>query len=48
MAEMKIPIVVDIEEIKEYLNSNDIVKVVRCKDCKYYKSYYDKYKSFYA
>ena len=26
-------------ELADYLLENDIVKVVRCKDCKYYKPY---------
>ena len=37
MAEIKIPIIFDVEEIKEYLSSNDVVEVVRCKDCMYFK-----------
>ncbi len=34
MARISIPIVVDWEEIKNYLAQNDVVEVVRCKDCK--------------
>ncbi len=43
MAEMKIPIILDVEEIKEYLSSNDIVEVVRCKDCKYFIKFAEDY-----
>lgn len=28
-----------VEEIADYLLANDVVNVVRCKDCKYYKTY---------
>ena len=35
MARLTVPIVVNLDEIKEYLENNDIVEVVRCKDCKY-------------
>lgn len=35
MAKISIPILVDWEEIKNYLAQNDIVEVVRCKDCKH-------------
>lgn len=36
MAEMSIPIIVDWESIKDYLEKADIVEVIRCKDCKKY------------
>ena len=26
----------DMDEIKEYLASDDVVEITRCKDCKYY------------
>lgn len=35
MAKLEVPIVVDVDAIREYLEQNDIVEVVRCKDCKY-------------
>ena len=35
MAEIKIPIVVDWEGIKDYLGKVDVVEVIRCRDCKY-------------
>lgn len=31
----------------EMIESNDWVEVVRCKDCKHYKSYYDMFKPYY-
>lgn len=37
MAELSIPIVVDWNDIEDHLVKSDIVKVVRCKDCKFYK-----------
>lgn len=37
MAELSIPIVVDWNDIEDHLVKFDIVKVVRCKDCKFYK-----------
>lgn len=33
MAKMSIPILVDWESIKDYLEKADIVEVIRCKDC---------------
>lgn len=27
--------------------SNDLVEVVRCKECEYYRSYYDMFKAYY-
>lgn len=33
MAKMSIPILVDWESIKDYLDKSDIVEVIRCKDC---------------
>ena len=40
------------DDLKAYfiqmLRNADFVQVVRCKNCKYYKSYCDKYKSFCA
>lgn len=35
MAKMSIPILVDWESIKDYLEKADIVEVIRCKDCEY-------------
>lgn len=37
MAKLNVPIIVDWESIKDYMDMHDIVEVVRCKDCKYYK-----------
>ena len=34
MAELTVPIVLDLEGIKSYMEKHDIVEVVRCKDCK--------------
>lgn len=36
MANLTVPIVVDMEGIKEYLESGNLVEVVRCKDCKHF------------
>ena len=33
---MKVPILVDMDEIRAYLEQNDIVEVVRCRDCKHW------------
>lgn len=33
MARIEVPIVVDVDAIKTYLEQNDIVEVVRCRDC---------------
>lgn len=38
----------DVNTIISNDTDSDYVKVVHCKDCKYYKSYCDKYKSFCA
>lgn len=35
MAELTVPIVVDWEKIKSYLDQHDFVEVVRCKDCRH-------------
>ena len=32
-----ISVSVDIEEVKEWMKSADIVEVVRCKDCEYWR-----------
>ena len=40
MAKMSIPILVDWESIKDYLEKADIVEVIRCKDCKWHKPKY--------
>lgn len=37
MAKLEVPIVIDIDAIREYLEQNDIVEVVRCKNCVYWK-----------
>lgn len=36
MAKVSIPIVINVEEIKEYLEKADIVEVVRCRECRWY------------
>ena len=36
MAKLEVPIVVDVDAIREYLEQNDIVEVVRCKNCVYW------------
>lgn len=49
MAEVKIPIVVDWEGIKDYLGKVGVVEVIRCRDCKYYDTYECMgYNSFYG
>lgn len=35
MAKLYVPILVDWESIKNYMETHDIVEVVRCKDCKH-------------
>ncbi len=35
IAKVTVPIVVDIDSIRTYLEQYDIVEVVRCKDCKH-------------
>ena len=37
MAQMHIPILVDWDDIKDHMAKSDIVEVVRCEDCKYYR-----------
>lgn len=37
MAKPDVPILVDWEGVKDYLDMHDIVEVVRCEDCKHYK-----------
>lgn len=37
MAQMHVPILVDWDDIKDYMAKSDIVKVVRCKDCKHFE-----------
>lgn len=34
-SKLKVPILVEWEDIKAYMEMYDIVEVVRCKDCKY-------------
>lgn len=36
MARIEVPIVVDMDGIKAYLEQNDVVEVVRCRDCKHW------------
>ena len=36
MAKMSVPILVDVESIRDYLAKADIVEVIRCKDCKHF------------
>ena len=36
MAKMSIPILVDWESIKDYMEKADIVEVIRCKECKHF------------
>lgn len=40
MAKLSVPIIVDWESIKDYLNKHDIVEVIRCKGCKHSIDYY--------
>lgn len=35
MAKLTVPIVIDWESIKDYMDTHDFVEVVRCKDCKH-------------
>lgn len=36
MAKLVVPIEFNLDEIKEYLANNDVVEVVRCRDCRRY------------
>ena len=36
-AQLPVPIKIDTEEIISWLKENDVVEVVRCKDCKHFK-----------
>lgn len=36
MARLKVPILVEMDDIRAYLEQNDIVEVVRCRDCKHF------------
>lgn len=47
MAQMHVPILVDWDDIKDYMAMSDIVEVVRCKDCKHYDPY-DSTERFYC
>ena len=33
MAEIKIPISIDLDEMIEYMAENDFVEIIRCKEC---------------
>lgn len=35
MAQLHVPILVDWDDIKDYMARSDVVEVVRCKDCKH-------------
>ena len=37
MAQIHVPILVNWDDIKDYMAKSDIVEVVRCKDCKFYE-----------
>ena len=36
MASLTVPILVDMDKIRAYLEQNDIVEVVRCRECKHW------------
>ena len=37
MAKATIPVLIDWNSIKDYMAQNDVIQVIRCKDCKYYR-----------
>ena len=37
MAELRVPILVDWKDIKDHMAKSDIVEVVRCHDCKWWR-----------
>ena len=39
-AKLTVPILLELKDIEAYMAQHDIVEVVRCKDCKWYKTNY--------
>ena len=37
MAQLHVPILVDWDDIKDHMAKSDIVEVVRCRDCKWWR-----------
>ena len=47
MAKATIPVLIDWNSIKDYMAQNDVIQVIRCKDCKFSMSGIDKYNERY-
>ena len=37
MAKATIPVLIDWNSIKDYMAQNDVIQVIRCKDCKHWQ-----------